>query len=191
MARRRHGRYRSRMRPSSFLPLAALPLLAACASKPPANWAAGGLAVEPVAARWQRDGRVVDLLADGRVMIDGDHALTVDRAGRVFEPSGDAVALLEPDGALIGPDDRWMGQVGVRTASLRPRGYAWLSIAPNGAVTRFDEEGERHADGAWSPSCQGNASQTCMLVTHVIEWREEARRPRVGFGVGVGMGFHR
>jgi hypothetical protein len=173
--------------------LLALPVAAACfgcSAHPPPNWARGGAPVDIPAARWTRADRTVDVVADGRVMIDGDHAFTIDRAGRVYEPDGDPIAVLQPDGSLVGNDGRMLGQIGVMNAALPGASAAWLTVGPRGEVIRYDDEGERSADGAWM-GC-GPAVRTCTLVTHLVELREMERRPRVGVGIGIGMGvgFH-
>jgi hypothetical protein len=131
----------------------------------------------------------VDILPDGRVIVDGDFWLSLDRAGRLFEADGDPIALLEPDGYLVGRDDRNLGRVGLRNASLPGRSTAWLSMNERGEVTRFDEDGAPHPLGIWV-GC-GAEVRTCTLVTHLVAVLMESRRPQVTFGVGVGVGFWR
>lgn len=164
--------------------------VAGCSAHPPPRWAEGGAPIDVPRAHWARADRSIDVVEDGRVMIDGEHAFTIDRAGRVYEPDGDPIAVLQPDGALVGKDGRLMGQIGVANAALPGAGTAWLTLGPRGEVVRYDDEGERSADGAWM-GC-GPAVRTCTLVTHLVELREMERRPRMGIGIGIGMGvgFH-
>lgn len=172
--------------------LGAIVLLAAvsgCASTPPPRWAEGGAPVEIPHARWQRIGQRVDLHEDGKVFVDGAHVLTMDRAGRVFEPRGEPVAVLQPDGWLIGPNERPLGRIGMTNAAPAGSGTAWLSLGPHGEVIRFASDGERLADGEWT-GC-GRAVRACTLTSHLIALEEQKARPRVSVGVGVGFHFGR
>jgi hypothetical protein len=165
--------------------------LAACSATPPARWVQGGARVDIPHARWVRGDVVVEILPDGKVVIDGDHELSVDTAGRVVDADAEPVALLEPNGRVVGPDDKDLGQVGAMHASLPENETAWLSVMPSGEVVVYDEEGERHLFGVWvgcnrSPS----AHQVCTLVSHLVGVRLRAysRQSGVSFGVGVGVG---
>ena len=129
------------------------------------------------------------MLEDGRVYVEGVHRLTLDRAGRVFEPDGEPVAVLQPDGYLIGPDEKAMGRIGMANASLPGRSTAWVSIGPQGEVIRYADDGERLADGIWT-GC-GAAVRACTLVSHIVGFVELERRPRVSVGIGIGVGFGR
>jgi hypothetical protein len=137
---------------------------------------------------------VVDLASDGRVLLAGEHLLTVDRAGRVFEPDGAPVALLERDGRVRGTEDEDLGQIGAVTAALPGQTTAWLAIAPSGEVVTFGPDGRRGSLGVWL-GCNRSpyAAQTCVLVTHLLAQRQrdeqEASSPPVMFGFGVGVGF--
>jgi len=162
-------------------------LASSCAAKPPPNWATGGARLGLSAARWTRSEATVDIRPDGKVLIDGDVVLGLDSAGRVFETDGEPVAVLEPDGGLIGRDSAHMGMVGSQTASFPGDRTAWVGLGPRGEVIRFGSEGERSQDGYWQ-GCDGSMATTCMLVTHVILLREWQRRPRVGVGIGIGFG---
>jgi hypothetical protein len=185
-----HAMVRSRL---TLLVLAFLTLSLGCsAPRPPANWPGGGAWVVTPAARWVRGGSVVDLTEDGRVLVDGDHELNIDAAGRVFEPDGTAVALLEEDGRLVGPDEAELGTVGALTAARPGEQTAWLGLEPSGEVRLFGRRGERRSFGVWigcGPTPQH--SQACMLVTHLLAQRIEQAgpTPHVVFGFGVGVGF--
>ena len=170
--------------------LASLPLVTACSTHPPAQWAQGGAQLGIGRARWERGADTVDITEDGRVLIDGDHVWTLDAAGRVMDPDKDPVALLAADGRLMGNGDEPLGQIGMANASPPGGSAAWLSLAPTGQVVLYDPEGERRAGGGWA-GCQGPVFRTCTLVTHLVVFREMQRRPRVGFGLGVGVGIHR
>lgn len=165
--------------------------LCSCAAHPPAHWAAGGAHVDIARARWDRDGRLVEIMPEGRVMVDGEHWFTLDRAGRVFAPDNDPVALLETDGRLVGKDNALLGVIGLHNSSLPGRSQAWLTVLEQGHVFFYDEEGERHGGGAWL-GC-GPAVRTCTLVTHMVALAEAGRGGRVGVGAGfgssVGIGF--
>lgn len=169
-------------------------LLAGCSTPmPPANWQKGGTALDIPRARWVRGDAVVEVARNGAVYVDGDHELTVDRAGRVYEPDGAPVALLQADGRLIGPDDEDLGVVGAARASLPGRdAVAWLGLYPTGELVVYGEEGQELALGVWL-GCKGSpqVAQTCVLISHLMarELRRRAQAPAVSFGVGVGVGF--
>ncbi len=175
-----------RLRPAVLA--VAFGLLVACAAKPPPRWAEGGQSLVIPRARWERHGEVVDILPDGRVLVDGEHAFTVDGAGRVYEPNNEPVSVLEPDGRLRGKDDADLGEVGLMSAAPKGSKYAWVVIAPNGHVTTYDEEGRPRHDGVWS-GCVGESVQTCTLVSHLLVERHvrRAHGPRFGIGIGVIM----
>ncbi len=178
------------MRRFLFAPAAAL-LVSACAATPPAHWAQGGTALDLPHARWTRGDAIIDVMPDGKVYVDGEHELSIDRGGRVFDPSAEPIALLEPDGRLVGNDDTPLGLVGAMHASLPGQANAWLTVLEHGEVVRYDDEGERHGFGIWA-GCDGSARthQTCTLVSHLLGLRVLAResRGRVSIGVGVGVG---
>jgi hypothetical protein len=172
----------------ALLALALSAPLAACTSAPPSRWAQGGAQLAIARARWERPSDTVDLLPDGRVMVDGEHLWTIDAAGRVSDNDRGSIAVLDPNGQLQGNDDRSLGVVGMSNASAPGSGEAWLSLQGNGQVTYYDGEGERRAGGAWV-GCQGPVFRTCTLVSHLVTLREVSRRPRVSVGVGMGVGF--
>jgi hypothetical protein len=176
------------MKVRMLLPVLAL---AACSATPPANWARGGAAVDIPRARWVRGDVIVEVMPDGKVLLDGEHEFTVDRGGRVVDSDGEPVALLEPNGRLVGPDDKDLGQVGAMHAARPDEQNAWLSVMPSGEVIVYDDEGERHVFGVWV-GCNQSASahQVCTMLSHIIGVRVRAydRGSGVTFGVGVGVG---
>jgi hypothetical protein len=149
-----------------------------------------------VRATWERPhGPAVDLLPDGRVLVDGDHLWTVDRAGRVVDTGQDPVALLEEGGGVWGPEHRRLGGVGPTSAAPPNSGYAWLTMGPQGEVLRYASDGEAISAGVWR-GCEGPAQQTCMLISHLLTLREGGAPGApggggvsVGIGVGVGVGI--
>lgn len=156
---------------------------------PPTGWSVGGAPLALPWARWDLGDTSIELRPDGQVWIDGDVAFVIDGAGRVYDPELAPLALLEPDGRLVGTDDRDLGVVGSMHASSPGRQEAWLSLLPDGTVLRYDEDGDRYAGGLWQ-GCQGSpsASQACVLVTHLVTIEAEARRRRSGSGFGFGIG---
>ena len=171
-------------------------LLACAAATPPADWARGGAPLDIVRARYIKSDLLVDVLPGGQVMINGEHELTVDRAGRVVDDEGAAVALLEPDGRVVGPENAPLGQVGAQHAARPDESFAYLSVTPTGEVIRYDEEGERSNYGVWiGCNVSPRANQLCALVTHLLAERgkipERAYQsggPSIGVGIGIGVG---
>jgi hypothetical protein len=183
------------MRP--LLPMLAMVLatwLAACSTpKPPANWQKGGAALDVPRARWVRGDAVIEVARNGAVYVNGDHELTVDRAGRVYEADGTPVALLQADGRLIGPDDEDLGVVGAARASLPGNdAVAWLGLYPTGELVIYGDEGQRLALGVWLGCTDSpRVAQTCVLISHLMaqQLRQRSQAPAMSFGVGVGVGF--
>ena len=145
-------------------------------------------------ATWERPNETsVDLLPDGRVLVDGEVLWTLDRAGRVVDTGQEPVALLEEGGGVWGPDHRRLGGVDATSAAPPDSGYAWLTMGPQGQVTRYASDGEAFPMGAWR-GCEGPAQRTCMLVSHLLTLQDAGRRRggvSVGIGVGVGVGIRR
>jgi hypothetical protein len=163
--------------------------LAACASSPPPHWQQGGapLAVGP--ARWTRaDDDAIEILPNGSVLENGSLLFLVDRAGRVVNEDSDPVAILLPDGQLVGPNDHYLGRVGVSNASPPGAPSAWLSILPNGQMLTYSPDGDREPAGVWT-GCNGPTRRTCTLVAHMVQMRRYQRGSRGGVGVGIGIGI--
>ncbi len=174
-----------------FVPILAL---AACHAQPPPNWAQGGSPLEIPRARWTRGDKLIDIMPDGKVLGDGEHLFTIDRAGRVYQPDLEPVAVLQPDGRLVGKDDAVLGKIGVRNSSPPGKDIAWLSISDRGEVVRFDPDGDAHTDGGWV-GCDPSI-RACTLTTHIVSLVESRGRrggpmygPSVGVGIGVGFGL--
>lgn len=176
------------------LALAACALLfSACAKGVPANWARGGAALDVPRARWIVGTSVVDVFPDGRVTINDNQEMTIDRGGRVYDTNNDPVALLEPNGDVIGPGDKPLGNVGILHAAQPEEQHAWLSVLPTGEVVQYTSDGEKSSLGVWI-GCQPtySAHQTCTLVSHLLAQRLIAsmRTPNAmmpgpyGFGPG-------
>lgn len=165
----------------------------ACSATPPAQFKQGGAPLALARARWERgDDHVVDLMPDGRVLFDGVERYHVDVAGRVYDKDKDPVALLMPDGVLVGNEEAPLGIVGTQTASPPGATTAWLLLSPNGRFVAFDQEGQALDAGAWK-GCEGPVARTCLLVGHVtrLAARQQSSGPMIGFGVGVGVGGFR
>ncbi|WP_437675187.1 hypothetical protein [Sorangium sp. So ce131] len=171
-------------------------LLAACAATPPANWARGGALLDIPRARWVYGDLAIDILPEGKILVNGEHELNLDRGGRVFDLSAEPVALLEGDGRVTGPNEASLGQMGVLHASLPGEKNAWITVARSGAVVRYEDDGERIPFGVWlGCDVTPRAHQACTLVTHVLGMRirklerQNTREPtRIGLGDGFGMG---
>jgi hypothetical protein len=188
---RTHPRWSTRW-PSPALLVASALAAAGCTPPPPRSWQGGGTALEIPRAQWILGEEAVQLLPSGEVMVDGDVEMAIDRVGRVYDADGEPVAVLEPDGTLIGNDDEPMGIVGSLHASLPESGNAWITVLPNGQVVRYGDEGERFPFGAWfGCGASPRSQQACTLVSHVLGMRIVRRRrddgPSFGFGMGVSV----
>ena len=167
---------------------------AACSATPPAHWAQGGAILDIPKARWVVGPTVVDVSPNGSVLVNGELELSVDRGGRVVDQDREPVALLEPDGKVVGPDAEPLGTVGAMHAARPGEDHAWLSLAPSGEVLIYDDEGERALAGVWiGCNVSPRAHQTCTLLTHLLAMKMKAlaerREPGVGIGIGVGVGI--
>ena len=160
--------------------------------KPPAHWQQGGAVLVLPRARWVRGDVTVDLFPQGQVLVDGDHVLSLDAAGRVFEPNGTPVALLEPDGAVVGRGNEDLGTVGAVTAARRGQQVAWLALQPSGEVVLFGRRGQTRPLGVWvGCGSAPRVQQACVLLSHLLaeQLLERPADPPVTFGVGIGVGF--
>ncbi len=189
MERRERAILPAMHRRSSVLLGGLVSLLVACSSTPPVRWQEGGAALAIGPARWQRGSRVVaELRPDGIVEERGRETFFIDAAGRVADQRREPVAVLLPDGLVAGVDDLDLGRVGVSNASPPGSTYAWLALMPDGTVMRFDSDGDRQPDGAWT-GCSGPVLRTCTLITHLIALRGYRHHGGPIVGVGVGIGF--
>jgi hypothetical protein len=168
--------------------LAGILLALACTPREPPSWPQGGAALVIAPARWDRgDDDPIEIRADGRVLEDGDVLFVLDRVGRIVDPDYDPLAILLPDGRLVGTDDALLGHVGVTNAAPPWSGTAWLAVLPDGAVTYFDSDGSREFGGRWR-GCGGAAHRTCTLVTQFVALRNYRPPAETGVGIGIGIG---
>jgi len=180
----------------AVLSLAAIALVgdvAACHMPlPPAHWQQGGAMLTTIPrAQWVRFDTRIDLEPDGAVLVNGEHRLTIDQAGRVFDTENRPIALLEPDGCVVGPDDQDLGTVGAVTASLPGERVAWLGILPDGQVQGYGGHDIRQGLGTWLGCGESpQAQQVCVLVTHLVAMKLRGQGPspvwEFGFGARVG-----
>jgi hypothetical protein len=174
--------------------------LAGCAATtPPAGWLQGGAPLLLPRATWSSVNATVEVEPDGRVFVNGVPAFGIDRAGRVFDTDGQAVALLRPDGRLLGSGDTDLGTVGATSAATAGARYATLAIAPSGQVIRYADDGDMVALGSWAGcGMYAPSLQACMLVTYLVATRYQPYRPfnryqttpygtplTPGFGLGI------
>jgi hypothetical protein len=152
--------------------------LAACAKpRPPAHWATGGARLDLVPAAWTYDGDRVELRPMGdhaEVVVDGDVEAIIDRVGRVYTRYQHPVALLEPDGRLVGNEQQLLGTVGAAFAAQPGKANAWLSLRPDGRVGKFDETGRESPAGQWMGCAVTPYSmQACLLVSYLLYFEDE------------------
>jgi len=183
-----------------FALLASSTALLGCAPSAPPRWAEGGSALVITPARWDRgDDDPIEIQANGRVLEGGTLRLVIDRVGRVSDDDYDALAVLLPDGNVVGTDERALGYVGLNNATPPLADQAWLSLQPDGGVLFFQPNGDRSPLGKWT-GCDGPSRRTCTLVTQLITLRNvygapaytpayAPYGPTFGVGVGVGVGF--
>jgi len=163
--------------------------LSGCSANPPPGWASGGAPLVLGPAVWRSEGEVVELRPDGRVFEDGHAVLQLDRSGRVYDDSNEPVAMLLPEGTVVGTDNADFGHVGVANAAPPGGATAWLSVLPDGQILNFGPDGERLSGGKWT-GCGGAVQRTCTLVTHLF-MLARARSPRSAMYFGVGVGMYR
>lgn len=159
--------------------MVSLALVAGCAAgTPPPGWQQGGSPLWIPHAVWRTGVHSIDLLNDGRVMVNGTASFVIDQAGRVQDAEGQPVALLLPNGRLIGPQGEDLGVVGPVTAALPGANVAWLGLLPSGEVVRYDDNGATQSGGQWM-GCGGYAPslQACLLVTHLVATRFRPATP--------------
>lgn len=195
--------------PAMRAPLLSIPLLFACicavfgcvgSATPPPGWQQGGAPLFVPRATWTFRYNAVELLPDGRVIVNERHVFSIDRAGRVYDPDGRPIALLRPDGRLVGPGEDDLGAVAPTAAALPGEGYASLAIAPDGRVIKQDDS-DPTSLGSWA-GCGFYAMslQACMLVTLLVSTKFQPYRPinrypttpygtpvMPGYGVGLGL----
>lgn len=162
------------------------------AALPPSGWEHGGAPLGMPHARWVLGDVAIDVEPSGRVLIDGTPELGLDAAGRVYDREQNPLAMLLPDGTLLGPDDEPLGTVGARHASLPGDPHAWLSLAPSGEVIRYEPDGSRRPFGVWRGcGVDPRTRQACTLVTHVLgsRLRRAGSGGTLSFGLGVGVGL--
>jgi hypothetical protein len=160
-----------------------------CVPAEPPRWAEGGAPLVLPSARWDRGGDdVVEIRPDGHVYEDGDLAFVVDRVGRVVDEDFEPLAILFPDGTVVGQDHYAFGHVGISNASPPHRSTAWLAVVPDGNVIYFESDGERRSGGRWQ-GCAPPALRTCTYVTHIFAMRDYVRRADSGVSIGVGVGI--
>ncbi len=75
--------------------------------------------------------------------------------GRVSDDDYDALAVLLPDGHLVGTDNRALGYVGLNNATPPFAEQAWLSLQSDGRVVFYEPNGDsrstRPMDGLRRP----------------------------------------
>lgn len=165
--------------------------LGACgAAQPPTGWQTGGTELYVPRARWIVGDVIVDVDPEGRVLLGGKHALTVDRVGRVYDAYNQPVALLGSDGMLYGEDDEPMGWVGAGEAMLAGDAHSWLQLDHTGLLLRVDDDGDARPFGQWMGCNHPSVIQACTLVSHVVgpEIVRLQSQPRSRFGIGIGVG---
>ncbi|MGC4090724.1 MAG: hypothetical protein QM756_23200 [Polyangiaceae bacterium] len=167
--------------------IALITLAAACSPSEPPHWPEGGAALQIPTARWQQGDDPIEIRPNGEVLQDGSLVFVIDRVGRVADAEYDPMAILLPDGHLVGTDDQYLGQLGVTNAAPPWSQQAWLSVSAEGRVVAFDSDGDRTSLGRWE-GCEGAALRTCTLVTHLLALKRHRTRPS-GPGIGLGIGM--
>jgi hypothetical protein len=165
-------------------------VLVGCSPKEPPRWPEGGARIVVPKAIWERgEDDAIEIRENGQVVEDGDVLFVIDRVGRVVDSRYEPLAILLPEGNVVGTDNRAFGYVGVTNAAPPWSGNAWIAIMPDGAVTAFTQDGERRFAGRWT-GCAGAAQRTCTLVTHLVMLRRSGGPDDGGgvtFGVGIGV----
>ncbi|MFZ5895898.1 MAG: hypothetical protein ACOY0T_32885 [Myxococcota bacterium] len=168
---------------------ASLLLALGCSPREPPEWPRGGAPLLIPSARWDRgEADAIEIRSNGQVLEGGDLVFVVDRVGRVADADYDPLAILLPDGRVVGTDDQYLGQIGVTNAAPPWSTQAWLAVQPDGIAVGFDSDGDRVGFGRWH-GCDGPALRTCTLVTHLLILRRHRSVPPSGVRFGVGMGL--
>lgn len=184
------------MRWLAIVALVLSPTAIGCAGpRPPAHWVSGGGRLDLVNARWVYNGEPVEIRSRGdsaEITVDNDVEIVLDRVGRVYDRYQIPVAVLEPDGRLVGKGEELLGVIGSSYAALPGRANAWLAISPQGMVVKYEPDGSQKAVGQWfgcgvTPFSQ----QACLLVSYLLFFEDEGSAaieatPAMGVGVGVG-----
>ena len=145
---------------------------------PPPGWQQGGVELYPIRATWTHASHTIELYPDGKVIINGREALIIDARGRVMDADSNPVALLRPDGRLIGANNEDWGAVGPTAAALPGTKNVTLAIAPNGQVIRYGSDNEQRPLGSWAGcSTYAVTLQACMLVTYLVATYYQPSRP--------------
>jgi hypothetical protein len=153
---------------------------------PPPRWQEGGARLVLGDAKWFTEGGTIEVLARGYVLFSGRLVFVIDRVGRVVDADYAPVALLMPDGELIGTDSTDLGRIGLRNGAPPDQETAWFTIKEDGEVTFFDRSGERLDAGHWT-GCDERMLRTCTLVSHLAFLRAARRQRPMGPGYGPGM----
>jgi len=77
------------------------------------------------------------------------------------------VAMLQPDGSLLGVNSLDLGAVDASDATPPGEGRTWLALTREGRVYYVDGDGAKSWDGHWV-GCDGPIRRTCTLVTHFL-----------------------
>lgn len=184
-------RYNGRVKRALFLSTS---LLFGCAAAtPPPGWQQGGAPLIVPRATWTQPYANVELLPDGRVLVNGLDTFAIDRVGRVIDLDGQPVAMLRPDGRLVGSGNVDMGAVGPTAAALPGAQYASLGIAASGQVIKYADDGDMTPSGSWAGcGMYAPSLQACMLVTLLVTIKYQPYRPinryqSTPYGYGNGM----
>jgi hypothetical protein len=159
-----------------------------CMPEPPARWAEGGSPLLLPDARWDRgQSDPIIIRRDGHVLQGDDLLFMLDAAGRVFDEDNEPVALLNDDGSIGGPDEVYLGRIGMQNASPPWSSTAWLRVRADGKVALYDSDGEAQYGGKWV-GCEVPKTRACTLVTHLLALQAARRRQENDVQVGVGIG---
>jgi hypothetical protein len=150
-----------------------------CAPARPAHWAEGGARLEIPSARWVRSRGEVVLAPNGAVDVGGERELSIDPSGRVRDAEGESLALLEPDGRLVGRDDALLATV-TDSAAKPADSLGGLAVLPDGRIVLRAADGE-HGAGTWVGGCNASAAarRACTLVAYLVTRADDQRDDRL------------